>query len=513
MLKRNLRQVCLAAGVLLAAGSLSAAPPPGAVDPAAVARGREMFTRVWQPNDPRTPGGDGLGPVFNDTSCAACHSQGGLGGAGSEGHNVRIVTISTATNAAKKGLLHPGFKTQGSVVLHHASVERRYGGWRERLLNRASSAASTDEPEPIPHELRVAMTQYQQGVERGAAALAAITGTPDPFANGQPAPGRGGAFDRGRPIGGWAVRSRPLADVQPPGTLTVAERNSTALFGAGLIDQIPEAAIEAAAAQEKAQSPATAGNVARLPNQRIGRFGWQAQQSSLADFALTACAVELGLSVPGHPQAGNPLKPGYQAPGMDMTPDECAGLVAYLAALPRPQEPQAGKPHIEDGRRLFERIGCADCHRANLGDINGLYSDLLMHDMGSRLQGGGYGAFVPDAAAAPPARESWHSQFEWRTPPLWGVASSAPYLHDGRAATLREAIQLHGGQGEASAGKFRDLAPPDQQRLLQFLSSLVAPAGAEQLATADIDPAPARAIKAARAAAKRARRAANRAQE
>jgi mono/diheme cytochrome c family protein len=470
-----------------------------------------------------------LGPVFNDTSCAACHNQGGLGGAGTAGHNVQIVTISAATNDTKKGLLHPGFKTQGSVVLHQASVERRYEGWRERLLNRASRAQTSDDAEEIPHELRVAMQNYQQGIERGAKALAAITGTPNPFGNEQPARGRGGAARGGAAGGGaagggmmgagWAASIGSLADRQPPGTLTVSERNSIALFGAGLIDRIPDAAIEAAAAQQKAQTPATAGRVARLPSQRIGRFGWHAQQASLADFALTACAVELGLNVPEHPQAGNPLKPNYQPPGMDMTADECVALVAYLAALPQPQEPQAGKPQIEDGRRLFERIGCADCHRANLGDVSGLYSDLLMHDMGSRLQGSGYGAFAPDAAAAQPAQppqpaqQSWHNEFEWRTPPLWGVAASAPYLHDGHAASLREAIVLHGGQAEASAEKFRDLAPPDQQRVLQFLGSLVAPASVEQVAEGDLHPGPVRAKKPARAAAKRARRMANHARE
>ena len=300
-----------------------------------------------------------------------------------------------------------------------------------------------------------------------------------------------------------------MADTQPAGTLSVSQRNSTALFGAGLIDRIPEAAIEAAAAQEAAQSPRTAGRVAKLPNQRIGRFGWHAQQASLANFALTACAVELGLSVPGHPQAGNPLDPKYQSPGLDMTLKECAQLVAYLAALPRPEEPQAGKPQVEEGRRLFERIGCADCHRANLGDVNGLYSDLLMHDLGTGLKGAGYGAFVPEAAAAAvqPAGQPWHGNFEWRTPPLWGVASSAPYLHDGRAATLREAILLHGGQAEASADKFRELLQPDQQGLIVFLSSLVAPANADRVAAGEIKPAQLRPNKAPRGAAKRAQRA------
>ena len=60
----------------------------------AVAQGRAIFEREWQPGDSRTHGGDGLGPVFNDSSCVACHNLGGTGGAGSSGKNVDIITAT-----------------------------------------------------------------------------------------------------------------------------------------------------------------------------------------------------------------------------------------------------------------------------------------------------------------------------------------------------------------------------------------------------------------------------------
>ena len=47
--------------------------------------GRELFSRQWRPNDPRCHGGDGLGPVYNATSCVACHGQGGPGARGPRG--------------------------------------------------------------------------------------------------------------------------------------------------------------------------------------------------------------------------------------------------------------------------------------------------------------------------------------------------------------------------------------------------------------------------------------------
>src|SRR4029077_8351932 len=57
-----------------------------------LALGRELFLREWLPNDSRSHGGDGLGPVFNDSSCVACHNQGGVGGGGAASKNVDIIT-------------------------------------------------------------------------------------------------------------------------------------------------------------------------------------------------------------------------------------------------------------------------------------------------------------------------------------------------------------------------------------------------------------------------------------
>jgi CxxC motif-containing protein (DUF1111 family) len=61
---------------------------------------------------------------------------------------------------------------------------------------------------------------------------------------------------------------------------------------------------------------------------------------------------------------------------------------------------------------------------------------------------------------------------EWKTPPLWGLRDSAPYLHDGRARTLVEAINAHGGQAEASVNRFKSLEYLSRSHLLDFLNSL-----------------------------------------
>ena len=75
-----------------------------------------------------------------------------------------------------------------------------------------------------------------------------------------------------------------------------------------------------------------------------------------------------------------------------------------------------------------------------------------------------------------PREGTWDlAQREWRTPPLWGVASTAPYLHDGRAATLKEAILWHGGEAQASRDQFAALSGNDQELVIAFLRTLQAP--------------------------------------
>ncbi len=284
------------------------------------------------------------------------------------------------------------------------------------------------------------------------------------------------------------------------GNSSISQRNATALFGAGKIDSIPERVLEEAAAKKFADFPKVVGRVARDDKGRVGRFGWKAQKASLDDFVLTACAVELGLDVPGHPQPPLPHKADYKAPGLDLTQEQCNALVKYVAALPAPVELKAEHPKhaefIASGKALFASVGCAACHTPKLGDVDGIYSDLLLHDMGPGLTdaGSSYGIFQPNPPPSTPAPEKPReivkkpaktqptvvaTAQEWRTPPLWGVRDSGPYLHDGRAATLEQAVALHGGQAEESTKKFNALSLPEKQKLLAFLKSLVAP---EQLA-------------------------------
>lgn len=406
-----------------------------------LARGEMLFAKEWSPNDPMSPNGDGLGPVYNETSCVACHGLGAPGGGGPDSKNVVIVSARPAGGRrVPKGLdrFHPAFREARSIVLHRFGTDPTYALWRRRFYesHRGQAAEPPKEDEKESVEARM---------QRLVAQTAGARLTHDRVPELTPAPGV---------------------------VLRVSERNTPALFGAGRIDAVRSEVMD----EEAARQPADVrGRVSRDRNGRVGRFGWKGQVGTLHDFVRSACAGELGLEVPGHSQPASPIAPGAKAKGLDMTEAECDALVAYVRALPAPLAidptgPQ-GTRDMAAGRELFAEVGCATCHAPSLGDVRGLYSDLLLHNMGPTLSDSGvyYGFDDPDSPGGA-------SPGEWRTPPLWGFRDSAPYMHDGRAQTLEEAVVLHGGQGGKSAKAFFALSLEEQSQIEAFLKSLVAPA-------------------------------------
>lgn len=553
--------------------------------------GREIFLREWIPNDPRSHGGDGLGPVFNDTSCVACHNLGGSGGGGPASKNVDVlsafpngpvpvakpsleipailaqkqVAVATVEDGKDESRLsaaelkkkrqaellkmHPGFRSGPSVVLHRFGTDSGYEAWRWKI-------SMVGDNMPARNNLvmsRVAVNSQTAAVP-GLSELVQGGNLPllNPVARRELPPAgnpRGGApgvvLQTGVPnaggaetddviISGATTFNVTLQDAQVDGdnddlaaakrsmmkvgfrtqhqqghfTLVTTQRNASSIFGAGLIDSIPNEAIEAAAAKKHKGFGNVKGRVSRLSDGKIGRFGWKAQKASLHDFTMTACAFELGLHTPEQKQADVPTQPEYQAPGLDLTQEECVALVGYLKELPAPAVRVPSSPveekYVSTGRDLFTSVGCATCHVPKLGQVDGIYSDLLVHNMGLELADiGGYGISDPDVpeetpddpestlAAAPvpgaekaafvgtPKKIIGATRAEWRTPPLWGVRDSAPYLHDGRASTLDQAIAVHGGEGLKSAQLFFELSHAERLQVLAFLKTLIAP---EQLA-------------------------------
>ena len=90
--------------------------------------------------------------------------------------------------------------------------------------------------------------------------------------------------------------------------------------------------------------------------------------------------------------------------------------------------------------------------------MNGIYSDFRKHDLGPRFHELGF-----DGAAIR----------AFRTPPLWGVGSSAPYGHDGRSLSLEDVIERHGGEAQPVVDKYGALSENAREDVLAFLRSLV----------------------------------------
>jgi CxxC motif-containing protein (DUF1111 family) len=438
-----------------------------------------LFFREWMPDDPRSHGGDGLGPVFNDSSCVACHNLGGAGGGGPNSKNVDIVSLGEGnarrarrgtedgTSDAAQARLHPGFRTADSVVLHRFGTAPEYVGWRLERLGMGDGPAGSREVQN------------------------ALNGPPADLAKLElEQSGRSPATSFGQDL----ARRRVMRSASWSG-LIHSQRNPTALFGAGAIDAIPDQVIKETARREYPEFPEIKGRVSLQQDGRIGRFGWKAQVPTLREFVVTACAVELGLEAPGQSQGSDPTDLDSRPHGLDLTAEECEDLAAYVRSLPAPKPHlpagEAGANLIRAGKEVFLSIGCGTCHTPDLGQVYGIYSDLLLHDMGQDTSDtGSYRMFRPESTTPDPPRPgpsagqdrrkgqpepTGATPQEWRTPPLWGLRDSGPYLHDGRAETIEQAIALHGAQGKNPAVRYFGLSPRRRQQVQAFLKSLVAP--------------------------------------
>ena len=127
-------------GLLVAGGALGEGPSRPSREQLKL--GLDLFTHEWEPSDPLCHGGDGLGPVYNETSCVACHGQGGVGGAGPAGMNVEVLTsIGTELGA-------------GSLYIAGAARSSRFEDGDSKVEIRFDSSGSLLRPF-TPEETRL----------------------------------------------------------------------------------------------------------------------------------------------------------------------------------------------------------------------------------------------------------------------------------------------------------------------------------------------------------------------
>ena len=391
-----------------------------------IASGRMIFEHEYVENDALCAGGDGLGPVFNERSCVACHFLGGVGGAGTNKFNV------TAFEA---------FPVPGRTEIIGSAV----------------------------HTYAVS-SRFQESVDIVSTMFPLITSSTPSSSNAED-----GCSSIGFPV---------TTEFDP---VQLEEINTPALFGAGIIDDLSNSAIALNAAKSALSKAAkelegdfSGRGVGRLRTRSFGRpgkFGWKGQFATLEEFIASACAMELGLT---NPKVAQPVPNEFrqdETAKLDMTQRQLYQLVSFVKSLPAPVQVLPADPKVrvavQQGELLFEKVGCAECHVPNLGGVDGIYTDFQLYEVEHEEVADDYVEpdFDPDFTL--PVAHPRPS--EWQTPPLWGVADSAPYFHDGGSPTLISAIKRHGRDARFSRQRFEKLDTAEQKQLLAFLQSLRAP--------------------------------------
>ncbi len=274
-------------------------------------------------------------------------------------------------------------------------------------------------------------------------------------------------------------------------------RIPTPIFGGGLIESITDATIRANLAADLTGQKAQNGikgsvNVGVLGGTLntdsndggVTRFGWKAQNKSLAIFSGEAYNVEMGVTNELFPNerednpncAKNPLPESDSTFATSaITPSDVAAFRGFMRFLAPPAPACTGSacsPSVQNGHALASQTGCLTCHTETLmtglsttAALNQqpvhLFSDLAVHHMGSGLADG-----ITQGSAGPD---------QFRSAPLWGLGQRIFLLHDGRTSDLMQAILAHqstGSEANVVIRNFQNLNPSQQQDLLNFLRSL-----------------------------------------
>ena len=373
---------------------------------------------------------EGVGPRFNFVGCAGCHEQPAVGG------------TSPAVNPLFRVVEELGFA--GNVI---PSFLKRNGPVREARFPLAPDGNR----------------------DGGVHALFVIRGHPD--------------------AAGCNIAQEDFEKQVRNGNIIF--RIPSPVFGAGLIEAIPDTAIVAnlKANESKAGALGISGRVNRNGNDgTISRFGWKAQNASLLLFSGEAYNVEMGIT--------NELfqveRDGTASCRFATTPNDVTASVRQIGAIenfanfqrflaaPRPVASfsNVSADSVRRGREVFDAVGCALCHTPALttGDTTvaalsnkraELFSDLALHAMGPGL--------------ADDVLQGAANGDEFRSAPLWGLGQRLFFLHDGRTTDLVEAIRAHQGKASKKFGaseanavidRFEKLDGRDAQNLLNFLRSL-----------------------------------------
>ncbi len=391
--------------------------------------GDKAFEAIFVSSPAQTHGG--LGPVFNNTSCNACHPSDARASVPTNinslsGFFFRISIAGEDENGGPNPV--PGFGTQ----LQHQSL---FGYEPEGLMARVYETIEVTLSDGVIVELQ-------------HPAYSII----NPYI--------------------------PLSE-----DVMISPRIGMPVFGLGLLETITDEDILANADEFDTDKDGISGKPnyvwdAVTESVKLGRFGWKAGAASILAQSAGAYSGDMGLTTSVHPvESSYGQSNGTTESGVIEVSDEELNAVAfYCQTLAVPAARNLDDDQVIQGSKIFEKIGCAKCHvpsfttgvNENIAEISNQtiypYTDMLLHDMGEAL--------------ADNRPEFQASGTEWKTRPLWGIGLTSvtsghtSFLHDGRARNLTEAILWHGGEAESVKNDFIDLSTDDREALLAFVNAL-----------------------------------------
>lgn len=406
----------------------------------------------------------GLGPVFNNTSCASCHNKDGRG-------SLPIVTTNNQWTELR----------QNEAVFLRISIE-------SDSENPKDAAHRWGAPTPVPEFSDQLFHLGSLGVREDHPGL------------GQARVWMKYEFSEFVYPDGKRVNLRkPIFKITDAysdriyqNDVRTGARLGTPMIGLGLLEAIKEEDILAIANMNfQAQGVSGRPNwvfdiekeiLGNIYPVSIGRFGLKANTPSVFHQSLGALRGDMGVTnfaFPDESITGTVLFDLFKSKNMykkvNASEEISRNLVFYSQTLAVPSRRNITEDDVQDGGRLFSEIGCVSCHVPSFTTgkhpIKALenqkiypYTDLLLHDMGDGL--------------ADNRKDFEASGKEWKTRPLWGLGQTktvnprASFLHDGRARTLEEAIIWHGGEAEYSKNKFTNLSELQRNSVLKFLRSL-----------------------------------------
>ena len=265
--------------------------------------------------------------------------------------------------------------------------------------------------------------------------------------------------------------------------------------GLGFLESVPDSAILAISDSMDADGDGISGRVNWVTpptffvpkphhisqnGKYIGRFRRKADAVDLLQQVVKAFKEDIGIT--SNYDMYDPINYAVSTSGSDniADPELPAGkvneVVFYMRTLKNPPRRNTDNPDVIAGENIFVQTGCAKCHKQTFttgtSEIEPLnqktfhpYTDLLLHDMGPALD---------DNFSEGSATTS-----EWRTPPLWGLGlqensqgGKVFLLHDGRATSIEQAINYHGGEATNAHTNYSALSQEDKNKLIAFLKSL-----------------------------------------